>query len=361
MRLEPVAERTAQHARGGAGRAALRYIMPAIKEICGIARIKGHGHESRKRRELRARPLPAVSDEVVKAERAGACGMRADGRRIPGVKIKIAVALAGRLVAPGMEALLLALGRTVSSAMELRFGGELAPKPICVSGGFGVTYVHRPLQREADFAEHGAIQPEIAFGAPEHGMRNIVFGAPGPTFGSPERAVLVAAGLYETQEIVVGDVVAIHGELGNSHLVSGELVVPAKFLIARVVNARRGVPCRNFNEAGLHARSFPRDFLRVTNLFAGGQAVQHVGERLRVHQTMFDRDVEHLHQLRMAFFRALESMLDGVIELFADAMVVTLDFLARGPVLRSVGRKGATADRVDSEREKLIEGSMKRA
>ena len=88
--------------------------------------------------------------------------------------------------------------------------------------------------------------------------------------------------------------------------------------------------------------------------------MQHVGERFRVHQTMFDSDVEHLHQLGMAFFRALEGTFDGVFELFADAMIVTLDFLARGPVLGSVGRKAA-ADGVDSEGEKLIEGSMKRA
>jgi hypothetical protein len=54
-------------------------------------------------------------------------------------------------------------------------------------------------------------------------------------------------------------------------------------------------------------------------------------------------------------------MFDGVIELFADAMVVTMDFLERGPIFRSVGGKAAAADGVDSERKKLIEGSMKGA
>ena len=87
--------------------------------------------------------------------------------------------------------------------------------------------------------------------------------------------------------------------------------------------------------------------------------MQHVGERFRVHQTMLDCDVEHLHQLRMAFFRATERIFDGVIELFAGAIVVTLDFLARRPIFRSVGWKAA--DRVDSEGKKVIEGSMKRA
>lgn len=88
--------------------------------------------------------------------------------------------------------------------------------------------------------------------------------------------------------------------------------------------------------------------------------MQHVGKGLRVHQAMLDGDVEHLHQLRMAFVRATERIFDGVIELFAGAIVVTLDFLARRPIFGSVGWKAA-AGRVDSEGKKVIEGSMKRA
>src|SRR5207245_3602404 len=83
MRLEPVAERTAQHARGRARRAAFRHVVPAVEKICGIARIKGHRREPRERRELRARPLPSVSDKIINAKRACPRGMRAHGRGIP--------------------------------------------------------------------------------------------------------------------------------------------------------------------------------------------------------------------------------------------------------------------------------------
>src|SRR5215469_11086783 len=59
----------------------------------------------------------------------------------------------------------------------------------------------------------------------------------------------------------------------------------------------------------------------------------------------------------MAFFGALERIFDGMIEFFAHALVVTLNFLPRGPIFRSVGWQAA-ANGVDSERKKLIEGSM---
>src|SRR5690242_4437654 len=157
MRLEPIAERTAQHARGGARRCAFCNVMPAIEEVCGIARIEGHRGESWERRELGARPLPAISDEIVDAKRACARGMGADRGRIPGVKIEISVTLGWRLVAPGIVALLRAFRSAVGSTMELRFAGKLAPEPIRVGCGFGVTGVHRPFQGKADFAKHGAI------------------------------------------------------------------------------------------------------------------------------------------------------------------------------------------------------------
>ena len=75
------------------------------------------------------------------------------------MKIKIAVALGWGLVAPGIEALLVdhwALGRSVSGAMVLRFGGELAAEPIRVGRGFCMTYVDGPFLGEADFAKHRA-------------------------------------------------------------------------------------------------------------------------------------------------------------------------------------------------------------
>src|SRR5256884_476341 len=90
-------------------------------------------------------------------------------------------------------------------------------EPIGVCRGFCVAYVHGPLLGEADFAKHGAIHPEIAFASPENGMLNALFGSPGPSFRGPKRAVVIRAGLHEEQEIAVGYVVTLDGELRNGH------------------------------------------------------------------------------------------------------------------------------------------------
>lgn len=88
--------------------------------------------------------------------------------------------------------------------------------------------------------------------------------------------------------------------------------------------------------------------------------MQQVGESFRMHQAMFDGGIEHLHQLGMAFFRALKGVLDGVIEFFTHAVVIAVNFLRRGPIFGSVGWQ-STADGIDSEREKFIEDSMEGA
>src|SRR5215467_1548825 len=209
--------------------------MQAVVEVCRIVGIERQGRKSWKRRELRARPLPAIANEIVDAERAGTRGMRAHRGGIPGMEVKIAVALGWRLVAPGIVALLRALRSTISGAMELRFSGKLAPEPIRVCGGFCVTQVYRSFLGEADFAKHGAIQPKIALGPPEHRVLNIFFGSPGPAFESPKRAILVTPSLHKPQKVVVRNVMAIDGELRNGDFVSGKFVVPAKLLIVRIV------------------------------------------------------------------------------------------------------------------------------
>src|SRR5260370_7430687 len=89
MRLEPVSKRTPQHARGGARRATFHHIVLAVKKIRGIARIKGHGRESRKRRKLRPRPHPPVPHKIMHAECACTGGMRSPRQRIPRFEIEI--------------------------------------------------------------------------------------------------------------------------------------------------------------------------------------------------------------------------------------------------------------------------------
>ena len=74
MRLEPIAKRPPQHARGCARRTAFHDEMFPVKKVRGVTGIKGKWLELRKRREGRARPFPAVSEKVGDAEIAGPAG-----------------------------------------------------------------------------------------------------------------------------------------------------------------------------------------------------------------------------------------------------------------------------------------------
>src|ERR1700686_1072951 len=100
MRLEPVAERPAEHARCRARRTALHHEVLAIEEIRGIPGIERKWLESRERRKRRARPFPAIPDEIGDAEVADALRVRSRGNQVPTLEIKIAVPRRGRFRAP---------------------------------------------------------------------------------------------------------------------------------------------------------------------------------------------------------------------------------------------------------------------
>src|SRR5690348_13569073 len=179
MRLEPISERPAQHARRSARGAALHHIVLAIKKIFGVTRIERHGCESRKWRELRSRPFPAVPHKIVHAKSARPCRMRAHRRRIPRFKMEIPFGWAWPFFAPGVAALRSALRRSVCGAMKLRFRRQFASKPFSVRCGFGVTHVHGPLQRQTNLAKHRSINPKVPFAPPENRMLDAFLRFPG--------------------------------------------------------------------------------------------------------------------------------------------------------------------------------------
>src|SRR5437016_14059631 len=104
--------------------------------------------------------------------------------------------------------------------------------------------------REVYLTEHRAKLPEIAFIPPEHWMLNILFGFPGPALRGPKRADVVPAPLHKAQEVVVRDIMAVDGELGNGNLACGKFVTPAKFLLARLANPQGAAARRKFYQAG---------------------------------------------------------------------------------------------------------------
>src|SRR6266403_1360271 len=212
MRLEPISERPAQHARRGARRATFHHVVLAVKETCRITRIESHGRESRKRCELRSRPLPAVPHKIVHAESARSRGMRAYRRRIPRFEMEVSFGWAWLFLAPRIAALKCAVRRSIGRAMKLRFRRQLAPQPFCIRCGFGVTYVHRPFQRQSNFAKHRSVHPEVAFAPPKHRMLDAFLCFPGPGFVAPEGTVLVASSLHKPQKIVIRHVVVIDRE-----------------------------------------------------------------------------------------------------------------------------------------------------
>jgi len=69
-----------------------------------------------------------------------------------------------------------------------------------------------------------------------------------------------------------------------------------------------------------------------------GNPVQHVRERFRMHQPVFNRHFEHRDQLRMPFLRPLQGMLDRAIQLSRRRRLLALDLFARRPILPACPR-----------------------
>src|ERR1700731_3659809 len=105
--------------------------MLAVKKIRRISRVERHGLESGEGGEFRARPFPSVADQVLHIKSAGACRVPTHRRRLPGMKIKIAVTLRRRFIAPGIESFRSrSSGASVRDAMKLRLGRQFSPQPI---------------------------------------------------------------------------------------------------------------------------------------------------------------------------------------------------------------------------------------
>src|SRR5215510_9404742 len=95
MRLEPIAERSAQHAGIGASRSALQHEMFAVEEIGGIAFVERKRLESGEGREWRGGPFPTVGQHPFEAEGAPCCGKRAYGKGIPARESEVSVLCGG--------------------------------------------------------------------------------------------------------------------------------------------------------------------------------------------------------------------------------------------------------------------------
>src|SRR5438477_5007857 len=182
VRLEPISERPAKHARRRERRAAFHHVVLAIKKIRRVTGIEGHGREPPKWRELRSRPLPTVPHKIVHAKSACSRGMRAYRRRIPRFEIKVSLGRTWSFFAPRIAPLRCAVRRSVRGAMKLCFRRQFAPQPFCIRCCFGMTYVYGPFQRQSNVATHRSVHPEVAFAAPKHRVLHAFLCFPGPGF-----------------------------------------------------------------------------------------------------------------------------------------------------------------------------------
>src|SRR6185503_6889828 len=80
---KPVAEGRPEKLRGRRRRRPLQDEVIAVEEVGGVFRVGGLGAESREGSERRARPLPAVADQIVDPPRAAPFGPAAGRLRVP--------------------------------------------------------------------------------------------------------------------------------------------------------------------------------------------------------------------------------------------------------------------------------------
>src|SRR5260370_366018 len=194
-----------------------------------------------------------------------------------------------------------AAGRAMRGAMNLCFGGQFVSQPLRIRGGLGVAHIYRPFLRQTNLAKHRVINPQVALAPPEHRMLDAFLGLPGPGFLTPKRAVLVAPRLYKPQKIVVRYVVVVDGELAHLDFMRAKFVVPTEFISVTPLQSQHTLPARHLHQMRLHPERFPRRSLGTASLPGARQSVQHVRERLRMHQPVLDRHFHHRDQLQMPF------------------------------------------------------------
>ena len=140
VRLEPVAKRAAQHAGGGARGTTFEHVVFSVEKAGRVARIEGERLESRKRLKQTRSPFPAIAHQVGNPEGTPSCGTVGRRRRIPALKVKVAVPQARRLGAPWIGSFRVS-PRSIRRPMPVRLGGQRLPGPTRVRARFRVAHV----------------------------------------------------------------------------------------------------------------------------------------------------------------------------------------------------------------------------
>src|SRR4029077_8096310 len=244
----------------------------------------------RERSEHGGSPLPTIPQHSIHAECALAARMRVYRHGIPIFEIEISTARTRSFIPPGVRTLS-AIGRTVGSAMPLHFGRQPLACPSRIRGSFGMADISGPVQRQWDFVEHRAVEPGAVTLTPEHRRSNVAGTLPLPIRVAPQLTPLAAAILQELAELPVRDHISIDLERGNIDGITFKLVVPSKDATGALQAKMRGSG-RNLDHGMRDGGSKNRRASGLRDLSVQRQLMKHVRQRLYMHQTMLNRDVQ---------------------------------------------------------------------
>ena len=211
-------------------------------------------------------------------------------RRVPVVEIKIAESGIGRFAAPRIDSFG-SIHRAIGGAMPLRFCRKRLPRPARVCHRLGMTHINWPVQRQRNLFKHATVEPPVASLRPEHGMRDRLRVLPIPILIAPESARFIAASRHEIQKLPVGHFILINLKPRHLHSVSLVLVVPAESFVP-AQKAQGYCASRNLDHPRHDSRGCELRQLFLRTLPVERQLMQHVGQRLDMHQAMLNRDIQ---------------------------------------------------------------------
>ena len=134
---------------------------------------------------------------------------------------------------------------------------------------------------------------------------------PEPVVGAPPTRGLVAAVVNERQELAVGDIVLIEGELLHECRMCRAFVIPAERR-RRGVDAERDAPCRHVDPDLSWRAPVSGRLIAGRCAFVGeGQPVSHVQQRLVMHRFVFENAEDRFRAIEERMSRPLDV---GVLE-----------------------------------------------
>ena len=159
---------------------------------------------------------------------------------------------------------------------------------------------------------------------------------------------------HELEIFAVGDFVLIDGEGGHFDGVCFVLVVPAEHVRLTARQTERRVARRNLDHARCNRRTTNSGATRLPSTFwSKRQLVQHVRQRFRMHQAVFDGHIQQLAR-GMPGLVMQRRRSQTLIERLPDLLHVSRTWSSEGQSDGWSDRQTAV-DRIDAEGKQVVE------